>query len=318
MPYQIDVNNFGRTLLYFRQMNRLILFFLVLLFPPFSWGQQASFFSNSDSLSRNRLIGSVSLVGGTWISGTLALSQIWYSDFQKTSFHTFDDSREWLQMDKVGHIYTAAHLSEANYRLFKWTGLSDRKSVLLGSGIGFGFQTTLEFLDGKNADWGFSWYDMAANGLGTGLFLSQQLVWGEQRFVMKFTSHLTEYAAVRPNVLGSTLPERLLKDYNGQSYWLSFSPKKFTDKWPLPSWICFSFGYSVNEKLSGSLDYYVTNDRIYQASRQYLFSLDLDTRELPIKRKWLRAILRPLHYVKIPFPTLILDKNGVSGQLLYF
>ena len=196
--------------------------------------------------------------------------------------------------------------------------MSDRKSALLGAGIGFGFQTTLEILDGQNADWGFSWYDMAANGLGTGLFLSQQLTWGEQRFVLKFSSRPTEYAAVRPTVLRSTLPERLLKDYNGQSYWLSFSLKNFTEKWPLPSWICFSFGYSVDEKLSGSDNFYVTNDRIYQASRQYMFSLDLDVRALPIKRKWVKAILRPFHYVKIPFPTLILDNGKLSGQMFYF
>ncbi|MDC1403093.1 hypothetical protein N8328_01665 [Crocinitomicaceae bacterium] len=72
--------------------------------------------------------------------------------FKKTTFHTFDDSRDWLQMDKAGHVYSRAHLSEASYRLFSWTGLPNKKSAFVGTLLGFGFQTTLELLDGRNVD----------------------------------------------------------------------------------------------------------------------------------------------------------------------
>jgi uncharacterized protein YfiM (DUF2279 family) len=299
-------------------MKRIVCLFLALMTLSFGFGQKLKFNENSDTLSKKRFAISSGLVAGTWISGTIALSQVWYEGFQKSAFHTFDDCGDWLQMDKVGHVYTAAHISEANYRLFTWTGLSKRKSAWIGAGIGFGFQTTLEVLDGRNSDWGFSWCDMAANGLGSGLFLGQQLAWNEQRIVLKFSSHPTEYAAYRPNVLGSTAPERFFKDYNGQTYWLSFSPQKFTSKWPLPAWICFSFGYSVDEKLVGSEEFFVSNDRTFQSKRQFLFSLDLDVRELPIKKKWLKTLLRPLHYVKFPFPTLILTGDQLSGKWLYF
>lgn len=136
--------------------------------------------------------------------------------------------------------------------------------------------------------------------------------------MLKFSSHPTEFTKYRPDVLGSSYPERLLKDYNGQTYWLSVSPKKFTDKWQIPSWACLSFGYSVNEKLVGSSDYFSTNDRTFQARRQFLLSLDIDVRELPIKKKWLKAVLRPFHYMKIPFSTLILENSKINGHLVYF
>lgn len=299
-------------------MNRLLWAFLIALFPFTGICQRKSWLKNSDSLSAKRIVFSSALVGGTWLDGTLSLSQVWYDEFQKTKFHTFDDGSDWLQMDKAGHIYTTGHLSEVNYRLYKWAGLSDIKSAWLGTGIGLGFQTTLEVLDSKNAAWGFSWYDMAANGLGAGIFLSQQLIWKEQRFLTKFSYHNSDYASYRPEVLGANFSERLLKDYNGQSYWLSFSPKSFTDAWALPEWLCFSVGYSVDQKLVGSDEIYVSNNTIFQSSRQLLFSLDLDIRKLPIKRKWVKALLRPLHYVKIPFPSLIIDRNGLGGSWLYY
>ena len=257
-------------------------------------------------------------VGGIWAGGIAGLSSVWYNEFEKTSFHAFDDSRDWMQMDKVGHIYSAMHISEANYRLFKWSGLSDKTSAWVGAGIGFGFQTSLEILDGRNKEWGFSWADMAANTIGTAWFLVQEQIWKEQRLLLKFSYHTTEFAAYRPQVLGSTFSEKILKDYNGQTYWMSFSPKQFNTNWRFPDWLCFSFGYSVEEKLIGNKNIYVRGTQIFQARRQYLLSLDLDVRKLPIKIPWVKALLRPLHYVKIPFPALILDGNNLRGNWFYF
>ena len=258
------------------------------------------------------------IVGGAWTGGIVGLQSIWYNDFEKAKFHTFNDGADWMQMDKAGHFFTATHLSEANYRLYKWAGMSKKASAVVGSAIGLGFQTSLEVLDGTNAEWGFSWYDMMANTIGASWFLTQQILWDEQRLLVKFSYHPTEFATYRPEILGATFAERLLKDYNGQTYWISFSPKQFLQNYALPAWLCLSIGYSAEEKLVGNQDYYIISNRTFQARRQFLLSLDLDIRKLPIENKWVKRILRPLHYIKFPFPAVILDGNKFTGSWLYF
>src|SRR5262245_43487807 len=63
-----------------------------------------------DSLTRDqirkrvRLIAAVNVVG--YSAAMIGLYAAWYSQYERTGFHTFDDSKEWLQMDKVGHMYS--------------------------------------------------------------------------------------------------------------------------------------------------------------------------------------------------------------------
>jgi hypothetical protein len=83
--------------------------------------------------------------------------------------------------------------------------------------------TIVEVFDGFSAEWGASTGDLIANATGTALYVSQELLWKEQRITPKFSFHSTKYAALRPDVLGSSLPEKNSKDYNGQTYWLSIN-----------------------------------------------------------------------------------------------
>src|ERR1700757_2226381 len=66
-----------------------------------------TFFQPAFSYNQKRTIGVVA--GETCLaSGSLvALSQVWYKDYPRTSFHFFNDNGEWLQMDKCGHATTA-------------------------------------------------------------------------------------------------------------------------------------------------------------------------------------------------------------------
>jgi hypothetical protein len=68
--------------------------------------------------------------------------------------------------------------------------------------------TAVEVLDGFSSEWGASSGDIIANASGTALFVSQELLWKEQRITPKFSFHTT-YAQYRPNVLGSS-PEQML------------------------------------------------------------------------------------------------------------
>ncbi len=293
---------------------------MIILSFHFSIGAQPSFFAKPDSVNKGRLIGVTAGVSAAWGGSILGLSQVWYEDVEKTKWHTFDDSRNWLQMDKVGHFYTAHKINQLTSDLYIWSGLERKKSVLIGTGISLGYQTTLEMFDSYSLEWGFSWSDMAANALGSVSYMSQQLIWEEERIIPKFSYHPTKFAEIRPTVLGSTFAESLLKDYNGQTYWLSFSPGTFLKRSKIPKWACISFGYSVNQKLVGSASSYtdLNSGKTYIEQREYLLSLDIDFSRLPVKKPWLKTLLKQFNYLKLPFPSLILRDGKLTGNILYF
>ena len=202
--------------------------------------------------------------------------------------------------------------------MFKWSGMNQRQSTFAGSVTGLCFLSMIEIMDGFNSGWGFSISDMASNILGAGLFSSQQLIFEEQLFIPKFSYHPTRYALIRPEVLGKTHVERFFKDYNGQTYWLSFSPKSIFKNSRLPEWFCFSIGYSTDMKILGNSDYYMSSNETFIAKKEFLFSLDIDFQKIPCKNKFLKFILNQLNYLKMPFPTLIWQNNKLSFTPLYF
>ena len=65
---------------------------------------------------------------------------------------------------------------------------------------------------------------MGMNLFGAGLYAAQELGWKEQKIQLKFSTHYINYEEPdleqRANDLfGSSWPERMLKDYNAQTYW---------------------------------------------------------------------------------------------------
>ena len=287
------------------------------------FAQNDSIASFSDNkINNNKTIGISSGLGLAWSGSIIGLHSVWYSGMEKSKWHSFDDSREWLQMDKAGHTYTANKIAILTNDLYRWAGWKNKPAALMGFGVGMGYLFSLEMLDATGKDWGFSWSDMGANTLGASIFLAQQLTWEEQRILLKFSYHQTEYPQYRPQTLGKTFSEKLLKDYNGQTYWLSASPTSFFNDLKLPKWLCFSIGYSVDGKLHGLDNTFSiqqgTDLLTFNAKRQFLFSLDVDFSQLPIKKKWLKVVVKQLNYIKIPFPALILTDGKLNGSLLYF
>ncbi len=278
------------------------------------------FFNRAPHLNKKRVIGVSSSVGSVWAGSMIGLQTIWYKDATPNQFQVIDDSKNWLQMDKAGHVYTAYQINRLTSDLYQWSGVNSRTSTWIGFGVAMGYQTTLEILDGFSGTWGWSWGDIAANTIGAATYTAQQLAWKEQRILPKFSYSPTAFAAVRPEVLGSNFQESLLKDYNGQTYWLSFSPGSFFPSSGIPKWACVSFGYSANEKLVGSEAIYtdIATGITYYEQREFLFSLDIDFSQFDIKRPWLKTIVKQFNYLKIPFPTLLLRDGTMQFRPLYF
>ena len=180
------------------------------------------------------------------------LNELWYKDYPRSSFHLFDDSKEWLQMDKVGHTVTSYYIGRVGIGLMKWSGVERKKAIWYGGMLGSLYQSTIEVLDGYSTQWGFSVTDFASNTLGSIIVVGQELAWDEQRIVFKYSFLPSEYSKYRPTILGSNLQENMLKDYNGQTYWLSINPSSFMRKeTKFPKWLNIAIGYGAEGMTGG-------------------------------------------------------------------
>ncbi len=274
----------------------------------------------SDTLNKKRLktvFVSEALVGSATL---IALNQAWYADYPRTNFHLINDNAEWLQMDKAGHVFSAYHLGSFGANALKWAGASRKKQLIYGSTLGLAFMTTVEVFDGYSANWGASLGDVAANISGTALYVSQELLWNEQRIVPKFSFHTTPYASARPNVLGSSVPEQILKDYNGQTYWLSANIWSFSKSTAFPKWLNVAVGYGAEGMITGNEAFINTiflPER--ERYRQFYLSLDLDLTKIETKSHFVKTILTVFNSIKIPAPTFEIKGSGGSKfHLLYF
>ncbi|APY00667.1 DUF2279 domain-containing protein [Lacinutrix venerupis] len=296
----------------------LFLFFFNFLFSLIA--QQNSFFKPSDTLNikrRNAVVISEATVGGLTLLG---LNQLWYSDYERSKFHTINDNSEWLQMDKLGHVFSAYQLGSFGAKTLKWSGVRKKDQLLYGATLGFSFLTAVEILDGFSSEWGFSWGDFTANTAGTGLYIGQELLWKEQRIVMKYSFHRTKYASQRPDKLGNGFLEEALKDYNGQTYWLSANLHSFLPDTKIPKWLNLAIGYGGEGMLSGDKTLIVDNNLINQnRKRQFYISLDVDLTKIKTNSELLKTFFSVFNTIKIPFPTVeFTDKNSVKLHPIYF
>lgn len=295
----------------------------VVSFNVISQNDSLTFFEKDDAFNPKRFyVTTGGIVAGTATS-LIMLNELWYKGYPRSSFHTFNDNDEWLLMDKIGHATTAYTVGYVGHNVLQWSGVEEKKALWYGGTMGLVYLTGIEMLDGFSEQWGFSVGDMAANTFGSAMYIGQELLWEEQRFRLKFSAHLSPYAQYRPNVLGSSFNERLLKDYNGQTYWLSANIASFLgDDTRFPKWLNLAFGYSGEEMLKGDEHLYTVFDGnefiVFNAYRQYFLSLDIDLSKIKSKSRFLNTVLGTINYLKIPFPALEFSQNKLKGHFLYF
>ncbi len=273
-------------------------------------GQGVDSTLGSGDIHRGRLVGTT-IGGGAIIAGTLiGLDQAWYGQYGREPFHFFDDGSEWQGLDKVGHGFATYTVGRWGHGLLRWCGVPQRTALWAGGTLGLVYLSAVEYMDGHSAGWGFSAWDMAANVVGTGTFIGQELGWQEQRIKLKYSAHLTPFALDRPDLLGEGLSERILKDYNGSTYWVSANLRSFGWK-ALPMWLNVAAGYGAEgmvqaEPASGQV-------------RQYFLSADVDLERIPVRNKTLRTVLLVLNCVKVPLPALEFRSDGrLLAHGLYF
>ena len=198
----------------------------------------------------------------------------------------------------------------------RWCGLSKKKASIIGSSLSFLTVSTVELLDAKSLKWGASVSDLSANLVGSALYLIQQSIWDDQKIQFKYSFHQNFYSKYRANLLGENLAQNLIKDYNGQTYWLSLNAKTiFTQEW-MPQWLNISVGYSAK----GMLGAHINPEGLpyFKRARQYFLSLDIDLRQIPVRSKALKKVFRLLNVIKFPMPAIELRSGQIKAHYLYF
>lgn len=289
------------------------LLFIGILCCPCSYTNGQHFLPPSDVYRPDRLKKVVITEVVVSAAVSTGLYFLWYKKFPRSRFHFFNDSREWLQMDKIGHATTAYNVGVLQYDMMRWCGVKKNDAIIIGSATALGGLTIIELLDGFSNHWGFSKADMLANLVGTAIFASQQRWWDQQKISMKFSAHLSPYAQYYPGELGNSFASRILKDYNGQSYWLSFNIRSFLPASSnFPAWPSISIGYGADGMVGGH------HNRTelkgipiphFERTRRYMLSADADLFRVrsiaPVDAA--TYILRPF---KFPSPTLEINSKG--------
>lgn len=277
----------------------------------------------TDSINRSRLNGLV-ICGSVVYAGSMTgLYHLWYKNYPQSSFHFINDNTEWLQADKTGHALSSYHIGLAGYESLKWAGVNEKRSTWVGGGMGFVYLTVIEILDGFSAGWGASGGDLLANGLGSALFIGQQLGWKEQRIKMKWSFHMTKYAKYNPELLGNNFPQRMLKDYNGQTVWLSGNIHSFLHykKTRFPKWLNLAVGYGA-ENMTGATSNPTDLNGVplphFERYRQFYLAPDIDLSKIKTHNKTLSFALKLLGFIKFPLPTIEINKKGMKFHPVYF
>jgi Predicted periplasmic lipoprotein (DUF2279) len=297
---------------FFLKYSLLLFFFLVFIQGLKS---QTGFLDPSNNYNSRHLRGVVitEIAGGIII--TTGLYYLWYRKHPRTKFHFFNDNAEWLQMDKLGHATTAYNIAAIQYDLMRWCGVKSDASIAIGSLTALGYMSIIEVLDGFSSKWGFSPGDMTANLIGSALFSGQQRWWGVQRLSLKFSYHNSIYPEFHPEELGKKLTSRFLKDYNGQTYWLSLNIKSLlSSKSDFPNWLNISAGYGAEGMIGARKNPEYLNGRqipYFQRFRQFYLAPDIDLFRVNSSSNLFNT---PAYFSRIfKFPTPALEWNTSKG-----
>lgn len=245
------------------------------------------------------------------------LNDFWYKNYEHSGFHFKDDMGEWNQVDKLGHAYSAYAITGILSNVYHWTGVSKGKSIAIGAVGSMATMSIIEMLDAYSAEWGFSYGDMLANVGGIGLYATQELLLKKQvvqlKYGFQYKKYPQEFNERVKDVYGDNIAERMVKDYNGQSYWLSVDVSTFYNKWP--AWLNVALGYGAEDMYGAFYNTWKDRKGKYHdyshihRYRQWLLSFDVNFANINTRYKFLNSVLDVL-YIKVPAPALELNSKG--------
>ena len=272
---------------------------------------------NAPTKNRIWTVGAVNV--GLWGGSFYALNKTWYSNHQQTAFHLYNDWGEWNQMDKLGHAWSSYQIADHSAKIWQWAGLKPSKAVWVGSLSSMAYLSIVEVLDGYSEKWGFSITDLLANSSGSLFYLSQSLLWKDQRIRIKMSYSPYHYGEMKnraDQLFGKSVVEKLLKDYNGQTYWTSVNIRSFFPNSPFPVWLNLAVGYGSRTLLGGYENKWIEpNGQVVNHSdinryRRIYVSLDIDLTKIKTEKKGLKTIFSVFNVLKFPAPSIEFNTMG--------
>ncbi|MDX2190846.1 MAG: DUF2279 domain-containing protein [Bacteroidota bacterium] len=249
------------------------------------------------------------ILSGFFVYG-MSVWFLWYRYESNSSFHFFDDSLEWGGMDKMGHIFSSFVLVSVIHEILQLVDSDKIKTLIFSVLLTFLLMMSIEFLDGFCDGYGASYFDAIANVTGIGFAIIWIIILKRKNGILKLSYFDTWYTLIRPNMLGDTLAGKIIKDYNGEAFWICISPyfwHKSLHWWP--KWLNIAIGYGIDGYLGGHDNIWkegndiINYSHINRSSSVYV-SLDINLELIPYKinNKWILTLIRIINFTKIPLP----------------
>jgi uncharacterized protein YfiM (DUF2279 family) len=300
----------------------IIIFIISCGFPQIASSQNIQFSADTIQPEKKILYKALAYTSAYYAGSMFVLGKTWYNDRKRVPFHFYNDNSGYLQVDKFGHAFGAYVYSYLGFHYLQNSGYSRKEALVFGATLGLVMQTPIEIMDGIYEGYGFSWGDIVANASGSALVLGQELLFREQVVKYKFSYWESSYSKKANGFLGTTTLNRVLKDYNGQTYWLSAPVNKLGFSKKLPDWLCISAGYGANgmygefENISSYNGVEIPETKRY---RQFLFSFDVDWTKIKTNSPLLKTVFKGMTFIKVPFPVLEYNSMGkFRGYWLYW
>ena len=300
----------------------LLIIFLFTNFNSFSYNRNFDFSDSTKQKVNKNFYKFLAIEGAVLTASISYLRFEWYGDKKRVPFHFYNDLDGWLQIDKFGHFYASYIESSVGYKILKKSNFSEKKSLFYGGFQGLILEAPIEFFDAYYDGWGFSVFDIIANTLGSSFFILQQKLFNEQWIKPKLTFSRSVYAENAYGYLGKdNFLSEFVYDYNGYTYWFSFTPNKFLKSKFIPDWLAFAIGYGGDGMIGEFSNLKSYDGNIipeYKRFRQFYFSLDVDFSKIKTNSKVLRKIFNSISYIKVPFPTLEISNNKIKGHFIHY
>ncbi len=223
-------------------------------------------------------------VGGV-IVGSLVSSYFDWWNAHPEKFHFvregwFNDYS--LGIDKVGHTYTSYFYFHTFRNLMLWGGFQPSTAFWWAAGTTTLFAVSVEIGDGLSP-YGFSFEDLAANGLGLAYAMLQTKFDLLRDINLKWSYFPSD---------GFRWPPRFTDRYDAHTYWVTFNmhnllPGKIGNGWP--EFLQLAAGYGVDDHMK---------------RRELVIGLDINLGALSIQNQDWLLLTKTIDMIHFPAPAV--------------